>query len=48
MKDYELDGTCGTHGRRKLRIVFGRKSEENRPLRRPRDRWDGDIKMEVK
>jgi len=43
-----LDGTCGTHRRRKLYLVFVRKSEDNRPLRRPRDRWDDDIKMEVK
>jgi hypothetical protein len=48
MKDCELEGICGTHGRRNLHIVFGRKSEENRPLRRPRDRWDDDVKMEVK
>jgi len=48
MKDCELDRTCGTHGRKKTAYSFGRKSEEKRPLRRPWDKWDDDIKMEVK
>jgi hypothetical protein len=48
MKDLSWTGHVARTGRRKLHIVFGRKSEENRPLRRPRDRWDDDIKVEVK
>jgi hypothetical protein len=28
--------------------VLGRKSEEKRPLKRPRHRWEDNIKMDVK
>jgi hypothetical protein len=41
-----VGGTCGTHGRgeRCLQVLVGR-SEVKRPLRRPRHRWEDNIKM---
>jgi hypothetical protein len=43
-----VGGTCGTHGevegRGVYRVLVG-KSEETRPLGRPRRRWENNIKM---
>jgi hypothetical protein len=39
--------TCGTHGgRRGVYRVFGR-PEGRRPLRRPRRRWEDNIKLDL-
>jgi len=40
---------CGTHGegRGVYRVLVGR-PEEERPLRRPRRRWEDNIKMELR
>jgi hypothetical protein len=45
MKEDEVGGTCGTHGRGVYRVLVGR-SEGKRPLGRPRRRWEDNIKMD--
>jgi hypothetical protein len=44
-----VGGTCGTHGegRDVYRVLVGR-PEGKRPLRRPRHRWEDNIKMDVR
>jgi hypothetical protein len=39
--------TCGTHGRGVYRVLVGR-PEGNRPLGRPRHRWEDNIKMDIR
>jgi hypothetical protein len=45
MKENEVGGTCGTHGRGVYRVFVGR-LEGERPLGRPRRRWEDNIKMD--
>jgi len=40
MKEDEIGGTCGTHGRDEKCIHFFGKSEGMRLLGRPRRRWE--------
>jgi len=41
--------TCGTHWRDEKCIpYFGWQPEGKRPLRRPRRRWEDDIRMDLK
>jgi hypothetical protein len=41
--------TCSTHGRGEKFIQISiRKSEEERPLERPKLRWEDDIKVYIK
>jgi hypothetical protein len=44
-----VGGTCGTHGegRGVYRVLVGR-PEGKRPLRRPRIRWEDNIKMDLR
>jgi hypothetical protein len=44
-----MGGTCGMHGGGKCfyRILVGR-PEVKRPLRRPRRRWEDNIKMDLR
>jgi hypothetical protein len=46
MKEDEVGGTCGTHGKWRVvyRILVGR-PERKRPLGRSRRRWEDNIKM---
>ena len=39
--------SCGTYGVRGVHKVFGGKPEGKRPLRRPRRRWEDNIKMDL-
>jgi hypothetical protein len=40
---------CGTHGRREKRVQgFGGKARREKPLGRPRRRWEGGIKMDLR
>jgi hypothetical protein len=49
MKEDEVGGACGMHGRREKRVQsFGGKPEGKRPLRRPRRRWEDGIKMDLR
>jgi len=44
--DYnEMGGACSTYGREE-RVLLG-KSEEKRPLGRPRFKWEDNIKMDL-
>jgi hypothetical protein len=47
-KNY-VDGACSTMGERRgvYRVLVG-KSEEKRPLGRPRRRWEDNIKMDLR
>jgi hypothetical protein len=49
MKDDEMGRACSTNGvkRNACRILVG-KQEEKRPLGRPRRRWVGNSKMDLK
>jgi hypothetical protein len=41
MKENEVGGACGTHGRGEKSVQgFGGKAESKRPLGRPRRRWE--------
>ena len=40
-----MGGTCGTYGGRGVHKVLVGKPEVKGPLRRPRRRWEDDIKM---
>jgi hypothetical protein len=48
IKKNEMGGACGTmgEGRGAYRILVGR-PEGRRPLRRPRRRWEDNIKMDL-
>jgi hypothetical protein len=48
MKEGEIGRACSTNGakRNAYRILVG-KPEGKRPLRRPRHRWAGNIKMDI-
>jgi hypothetical protein len=39
---------CSTHGEKNEYRILVRKPEENRPLGRPRHRWEENIKMDLK
>jgi hypothetical protein len=43
-----MGGACSTHGKNRnaYRVLVG-KPEGKRPLRRPRRRWKGNIKMDL-
>jgi hypothetical protein len=45
----EVGGTCGTHGEERCiyRVLVGR-PEGKRPLRRPRRRWEDNIKLDLR
>jgi hypothetical protein len=44
-----VGGTCGTHGRGEECVKgFMRKPEGNRPLGRPRRRWEDGIRMDFR
>jgi hypothetical protein len=49
MKEAEVGRTCGTHGegRSVYRVLVGR-PKGKRPLGRPRRRWEGYIKMDLR
>jgi hypothetical protein len=48
MKEDEMDGACSMHGRdEKYMQIFG-KPEENRPLGRPRSRWEDNITTDLR
>jgi hypothetical protein len=47
MKEDEVGGTCGTHGRGIYRVLVG-SSEGKRPLGRPRHRREDNIKMDLR
>jgi hypothetical protein len=44
-----MGGTCGTHGegRNVYRVLVGR-PEGKRPLRKPRRKWEDNIKMDLR
>jgi hypothetical protein len=44
-----VGGTCGTHGRERVvyRVLVGRPDFE-RPLERPRRRWDDSVKLDLR
>jgi hypothetical protein len=47
IKKNEMGGACSTYGERKgLCRVFVEKCEGKRPLRRPKRRWEGNIRMD--
>jgi hypothetical protein len=44
-----VSGTCGTHrGRERCLQGFGWESRRERPLRRPRRRYEDNIKMDLR
>jgi hypothetical protein len=45
----EMGGACSTHGdmRNGYKILVG-EPEGKRPLRRPRHRWEGNIRMDLR
>jgi hypothetical protein len=44
----EMGGACSTYGGEERCIqCFGGETEGKRPLRRPRHRWEGSIKMNL-
>ena len=44
----EMGGACSTYGERSgVYMVLERKQERNRPLGRPRRRWEDNIKMDL-
>jgi len=45
----EMGGACSAYGERRgvCKVLVG-KSEEKRPLGRPRSRWEGNIKMTLR
>jgi hypothetical protein len=44
MKENEVGGACGTHGRGQKRVQgFGEKAQRKRPLERPRHRLEDEI-----
>jgi len=43
----EMGKTCSTYGRNAYDILVG-KSEGKRPLRRPRSRWEDNIRMNLR
>jgi hypothetical protein len=45
MKDDEVGGTCGTHGRGERVFFFVGRPEGKRQLGRPRRRWEDNIKI---
>jgi hypothetical protein len=49
MKDDEMGRACSTHGAKRTvyRLLVG-KPEGNRPLEKPRRRWEDNIKMDVR
>jgi hypothetical protein len=48
MKENEVGGTCGTHGRGEKSVQgFGGKARRRRPLGRPRRRWEDGIRMDL-
>jgi hypothetical protein len=49
MKENEMAGACSTHmGRmRKAYNILVGKSEGKRPLRRPRHRWENNVRMNL-
>jgi hypothetical protein len=49
VKEYEMGGARSTNGEKgnACRILV-RESEEKRPLRRPRHRWEDNIKMDLR
>jgi hypothetical protein len=45
---YKMGGACGTYGRWEgFRVLVGR-PEGKRPLRRPKRRWEDNIKIDFK
>jgi hypothetical protein len=49
MKENEVGGACGTHGRGENSIQgFGGKAQRKEPLRRPRHRWEDGIEMDLR
>jgi hypothetical protein len=49
IKNDGISGQVALNGeKRNAYKVLGRKSEENRPLKRPRRSWEDNIKMDVK
>jgi hypothetical protein len=47
VKENEVGGTCGTHGREESVYGFVGKAKRNRPLERPRRRWEDEIRMDL-
>jgi hypothetical protein len=48
-KENEVGGECGSIGKgKKLYRVLVGKPEGKRPLRRPRRRWEDDIRMDLR
>jgi hypothetical protein len=49
IKEVEVGGTCGTHGGRERRLQgFSWEARRQEPLRRPRRRWEDNIKMDLR
>jgi hypothetical protein len=49
IKDDEIGGTCRTHGKiRNAYIIFVGKSEGNRPIGRPKHRWEDNIRRDLR
>jgi hypothetical protein len=51
IKENEVGGTCGTHGRGEECVGlqgFDGKPEGKRPLGRPRRRWENGIRMDLR
>jgi hypothetical protein len=47
-KEGEMDRTCSIHGREVKHSVSVRKTECKTPVRRPRHRWEANIRMNVR
>jgi hypothetical protein len=49
IKENEVGGACGTHGRGEKRVqVLVGKPEGKRPLERPRRKWEDEIRMDLR
>jgi hypothetical protein len=49
IKNNEMGGACGMYGRQERCIQgFGEETQGRRPLRRPRRRWEDNIKVDLK
>jgi hypothetical protein len=49
IKANEVGGACGTHGKeRKVYKILVGKPEGKRPLGRPRRRWEGGIRIDLR
>jgi hypothetical protein len=47
MKENEVNGTRGTHGRGEVYKVLVGRPEGKRPLRKPKRRWENGIRMDL-